>query len=428
MLGNMKFFISSIMTILILSPSLITLLPSSLAQDSSIVNGAIVQTGHKSIQLPQSQVYIFGMDTDGNFDSTSFQYGHLSSVRNLAGNVGSQIAFTTSNQNNFTTKTGNYSIGGVGIVGAKYYGFAYITGSDPEAGVNSTMFITLTSPALVVVAGMAGGQSSIAFHGLPGLQIDSEINNGSSGIMPLSIGHAYLDAGSYNITQSTASNCEACLHHNNTDLFSVFAFSQTKGGFTSSSISSFIATSPTISSSPEFGYVGKHVIITGTNFTVNSIATIQYDGINQTTTEINSTGGFTAMFTIPPSTNGKHQITVIDTNDNVASSELTVLSSNQAALVANDTAHTFTIVTFTSPSITLSPPNAGAGRVITITGIHFAPLHVITIKFDGIIPVVNPPSLKSDSTGAFTATFVVPSSATGGNHKVVVFSSGNAIP
>ena len=85
---------------------------------------------------------------------------------------------------------------------------------------------------------------------------------------------------------------------------------------------------PGVVLTPTTSAIGKAVTITGTGFAASSIVTISFDGIAQTTTSspvtTDTTGAFTATFTVPPSTAGPHTVTAMDASANSASVTLTV--------------------------------------------------------------------------------------------------------
>jgi hypothetical protein len=66
-----------------------------------------------------------------------------------------------------------------------------------------------------------------------------------------------------------------------------------------------------------------------------------------------------------------------------------------------------------TPKITLSPSSGPVGTSVTVTGKGFSSGQTVTITYDG--KVVS--TIKTDSQGRFTATFIVPTS-TLGNHQV----------
>ncbi len=64
------------------------------------------------------------------------------------------------------------------------------------------------------------------------------------------------------------------------------------------------------------GYVGTGVTISGVGFTVGGIVTITYDGNGVALTTVNTSGLFSTMFKIPPSSHGAHKIKATDGANN----------------------------------------------------------------------------------------------------------------
>lgn len=71
-----------------------------------------------------------------------------------------------------------------------------------------------------------------------------------------------------------------------------------------------------------------------------------------------------------------------------------------------------------TPKITLKPSSGNVGTSVTVTGTGFAHLQTITITYY-VTPTSTkiPATIKTNSTGGFTATFIVPTSSVG-NHQV----------
>src|SRR5437867_10010879 len=86
--------------------------------------------------------------------------------------------------------------------------------------------------------------------------------------------------------------------------------------------------SPGVALTPTTSAIGKTVTFTGTGFAASSTVTISFDGIAQTTTPspvtTDTTGAFTATFTVPPSTAGPHTVAATDASANSANATLTV--------------------------------------------------------------------------------------------------------
>jgi hypothetical protein len=164
----------------------------------------------------------------------------------------------------------------------------------------------------------------------------------------------------------------------------------------------FTVTSPqaSISLSPTSGTAGTTVTVSGTNFGTSKTITIKLDNNNITTTPTTvtstTTGTFSATITIPTTTTvGAHTITATD-GTLTASATFTVLGSG----------------------ITLSPTGGPTGTVVTVSGVNFAANAAITIKFDNGDIATNPATITSTSTGSFSATITIPTTAAVGSHTV----------
>ncbi len=72
-------------------------------------------------------------------------------------------------------------------------------------------------------------------------------------------------------------------------------------------------------------------------------------------------------------------------------------------------------------AITLSPPQGFAMTMITGTGFH--PTRIITVTYDGAVQPTIPTSVKSDSTGAFTAIVSIPNELAVGIHTITANDS-----
>ncbi|MFH0769433.1 MAG: IPT/TIG domain-containing protein, partial [Chloroflexota bacterium] len=166
----------------------------------------------------------------------------------------------------------------------------------------------------------------------------------------------------------------------------------------------------TVNISPSSGIVGTTVTISSSDFGANETGiTVKYDGVAITTTpstpSANSTGGWSATFVVPASRSGSHTVT--------ASGSLT------ATVTTN-----FNV----TPSISVSPTRAGPRSTVTITGTGFGANETgITVTYYTTISsyttmVTNPTTISVDTSGSWTATFVVPASTAGGH---IVGASGS---
>jgi len=62
--------------------------------------------------------------------------------------------------------------------------------------------------------------------------------------------------------------------------------------------------------SPDEGYVGMNVTVTGHGFAPDQTVSIMYDGAEKTTTMTGNAGYFEASLSVPPGQHGEHQITI----------------------------------------------------------------------------------------------------------------------
>ncbi len=158
-----------------------------------------------------------------------------------------------------------------------------------------------------------------------------------------------------------------------------------------------ILVTQSISISPTSGSTGTEVTITGRGFRSNRAMSIFFDDDRVATSPAsvrsNSNGSFTADFDVPICINRI----------------LEVLASDGTYTASTD----FTVVA----SITLSRVSGEVGNEVTIIGHGFRSNRNMEITFDGDKLTTWPSVVRSDSTGCFEATFLIPPS-TNGIHKV----------
>jgi hypothetical protein len=101
--------------------------------------------------------------------------------------------------------------------------------------------------------------------------------------------------------------------------------------------------------SPDEGYVGMNLTVTGRGFASNEDVDIMYDGNQIATAETNDKGSFYVSFTVPESKYGEHQVRAKLTGDNNSTTDL---ETNASAL--------FTMESESPPIPELiSPPDGG---------------------------------------------------------------------
>jgi len=226
--------------------------------NTATITNAIVSVQRTNLNLdPGAQLYVYGLVTGGGHPTGSFSNGPYASVTDAAGYLVAALALTTSNTNSFTTQTSYYDIGGVSVSGFSKYSASYGVNAAPGATGASDTFAIVSSGSLVVVFGLGGGEQCLTISGLPGFSIDAT-DNQASGLPPvITIGHVYLDPGTYTVTEQTQ-QCAAGQDPNHAgDLIGVIVFtggvgSSVRLSTTGGPVTSISSTSSMSSSSTSF--------------------------------------------------------------------------------------------------------------------------------------------------------------------------------
>ncbi len=159
---------------------------------------------------------------------------------------------------------------------------------------------------------------------------------------------------------------------------------------------------PGISISRSSGAAGSSVTVTGLSFGASETGiTVTYDGIPVAQNIIaDSQGGWSAAFVVPASASGSHIIRAY----------------GSVTPVAGVPSMTFTV----TPGISISRSSGAAGSSVTVTGSGFGASETgITVTYDGT-PVAQ--NIAANSQGGWSATFVVPASASG-SHSISAYGS-----
>ncbi len=223
-------------------------------------------------------------------------------------------------------------------------------------------------------------------------------NGGTSWIAPPGIDVSENPAG----TEGSNDNdlADAAISAYGTTCFAVWQLmsgSSNQVYFSSSTMG--IPTQPaTMSLKPTKGFVGTSVTVTGSNFLPSASVTVEFDGTPIASTMSNSGGNFSATFTVPNAVIGPHNITATDGTS--------VLTSS------------FTV----SPKITEKPVSGPSGKLVNVTGNGFAADSNVVVTFDGTDVATS----QTNSQGSFTATYTVPTMASGGYSVEVSDGSGNS--
>jgi hypothetical protein len=169
----------------------------------------------------------------------------------------------------------------------------------------------------------------------------------------------------------------------------------------------FTITTPTITVSPAQGPVGATYTVTGSGFSVMSVANVVFNSVRQTPSACSdgtlsgtvittdATGGFACTFTVPNEGAAAYDVVGEDWLTNTPTS-----------------AQTFTV---TASAITVNPTQGPVGATVTISGTGFSvSTALVSLVFDSVsITSCTSGSLTTGATGAFSCTFKVPSGTSG---------------
>ncbi len=147
--------------------------------------------------------------------------------------------------------------------------------------------------------------------------------------------------------------------------------------------------SPKLTVTPVTGGVGDQVTVSGTGFAASQVVTVTFDAVAVTTTPAtvttNTSGSFTATFTIPASSRGAHTVKAQDTSLNAATAIFTV-----------------------GPKIVLSPTTGPAGITVTIVGSGFGASQPVTITYGTTAVTTTPATVTTNTSGGFSCSFTAP--------------------
>jgi len=170
-----------------------------------------------------------------------------------------------------------------------------------------------------------------------------------------------------------------------------------------------VTTAGIITISPVSGPTGTEVALTGSNFAPNTKISIKFGNISVRTFPVDvvtsNTGTFIAMFDVPAGVSGSHSVTASDSTSRTGSGVFAV----------------------TAPSVSLLPISGNvitAGAPVTVSGFGFVPNIEVTLMFDGNIIATNPSKTTTTNTGTFTASLIIPVTASLGSHTMTVRGGG----
>lgn len=164
---------------------------------------------------------------------------------------------------------------------------------------------------------------------------------------------------------------------------------------------SFVTTQA-VTVTPSSGIVGSDITIKGTGFKASTQITITSGGYPVVTTPAsvvsNTLGTFIAVFKVPSSTSGSHQIT------------------------ASDGTYQGNVNYTTIANLVLDVTSSAVGEEVTVMGTGFQGSKQIAISLGN----TSIKTISSDATGNFTTQFVVPS-VRGGNYQVTASDGANSV-
>ena len=145
---------------------------------------------------------------------------------------------------------------------------------------------------------------------------------------------------------------------------------------------------------PVTGAAGDQITAAGTGFAASQTVTLTLDDQAVTTdpavVTTNNKGSFSALFTIPTTGRGAHEIEAEDEDGNLETATLNV-----------------------GEKMAINPVTGFVGDQVTISGSGFGANKVVAITIDGTALTTEPATVTTNASGTFSATFVVPDAVKG---------------
>jgi hypothetical protein len=171
---------------------------------------------------------------------------------------------------------------------------------------------------------------------------------------------------------------------------------------TATSGTNFVVTAA-VTVAPTAGTVGTTATLTGTGYVAGKTVAVTFNGSPVTTSpaspSVNTTGGWTATFSVPASPNGARTIVATDTGGATSSTSYTVNASATG----------------------LAPTSGPVGTSATIVAQGYAASHALTVTVNGNAATVTSGGSTAPN-GSSTVTFTIPASPNGA--QVVNVSDG----
>ncbi len=342
-------------------------------------------------------------DTSGNTISTPFTNTVTPTITltKTSGTVGSSLTVTgagfAANEPGIQVTLNGTVIGSTIQAGASGAWSSTITvpvlpaGSYPVgAGGSATTSASVPTQSFNVTAAFALGKTS----GIPNAVINVNGSGFASGEQNITLAWDGNSIGSP-ITAGANGSWTASF---NVPVTTSGAHSVGVSGSTTAALAAISFTvSPSISTNKTNGAVGTSVTIAGNGFAANDGIAVTFDGtvVPGSSATADSNGSWTATFTVPVSAGSSHAV------------------GAKGATTASVPTVTFT----TLASISLNKTSGVAGSSITINGSGFAAgENNIIITYDNTQVKTG---ITADSTGSWSSTFTVPTSAAG-THTIKV--------
>ena len=298
------------------------------------------------------------------------------------------------------------TIGGVAVTGCSSGSLA----TDGSGSFSCTFVVPSGTSGSTVVATDAGGQSTSGSFVVTALSVTVAPKSGPIGRPVTVSGSGFSVSTTVSLVFDGVAISTCTSGSLGTDGVGTFSCSfSVPSGTTGTAVvvtdvggsfasAKFTVTTPKITLSPKKGPVGATVTITGTGFTPSSTPALDFKGVPVSSCSIGgglttgSAGKFSCTLAVPSGTSST-SVTVTDVWGQVASATFKV----------------------TTPHITLTPKKGAPGSSVTVTGTGFSVSTALkSFVFDNVvITSCTSGSLTTNSTGAFSCTFVVPTGTSG---------------